>query len=350
VEGYDDQTARLGADDLARLAADAIGGAAPLGAYGFATSGDCELVIGSTTGIRASQRFTDVIVRVLAAGDGCSGSAEQASWAIGQVDAQEAGREAAEKAERTRGAVETEPGVYRAVLEPDAFAELLQWFGWDAFSGLALIEERSCLTGRLGSAWVDPKVSIVDDALNPRGLPKAFDFEGTPKQRVVLVEQGVARAVVWDRLSAARAGEGHTSTGHALPLADRFWGPLPLALEVGPGEAESTDALAELVGDGVYVTRLHYLSIVDPREGILTGMTKDGTFRIRDGRVSEPLVNLRFTIAVPELLAEVPGLTRTQTLVNQHEFYDDRYPQGALVPAIATARFNVTGTGARPGL
>ena len=76
---------------------------------------------------------------------------------------------------------------------------------------------------------------------------------------------------------------------------------------MAPGEAESTDELAELVGDGIYVTRLHYLGVVNPREGVITGMTRDGTFRIRDGKVAEPLVNLRFTVAMPELLADVPG-------------------------------------------
>jgi hypothetical protein len=83
---------------------------------------------------------------------------------------------------------------------------------------------------------------------------------------------------------------------------------------------------------------------------VITGMTRDGTFRIRDGRTAEPLVNLRFTIAVPELLADVPGLTRRRMLVGQTDYYDDRYPFGALVPAIATGRFNVTGVGSRPGL
>src|SRR5207244_12010347 len=106
----------------------------------------------------------------------------------------------------------------------------------------------------------------------------------------------------------------------------------------------------EDVGDGIYVTRLHYLGIVDPREGILTGMTRDGTFRIRDGKLAEPLVNLRFTVSVPELLADVPGLTRDVRLTNQTEFYDERYGSGALVPALATARFHVTGTGSAPGL
>src|SRR5262249_58777107 len=104
------------------------------------------------------------------------------------------------------------------------------------------------------------------------------------------------------------------------------------------------------VGDGIYVTRLHYLGIVNAREGVLTGMTKDGTFRIRDGKIAEPLVNLRFTISVPELLADVPGLTRDVKLVNLSDFYDERCAYAYRVPAMATASFNVTGTGSGPGL
>jgi predicted Zn-dependent protease len=79
-------------------------------------------------------------------------------------------------------------------------------------------------------------------------------------------------------------------------------------------------------------------------------MTRDGTFRIRDGKVAEPLMNLRFTVAVPQVLADVRGLTRETLLVNQSAFYDERYPHGALVPAIATGRFDVTGVGGPPGL
>jgi predicted Zn-dependent protease len=104
------------------------------------------------------------------------------------------------------------------------------------------------------------------------------------------------------------------------------------------------------VDDGIYITRVHYLGIVHPREGVLTGMTRDGTFRIRDGKIAEPLVNLRFTIAMPDMLADVPALTRDVTLVNQSDFYGERYPTGALVPAIATARFNITGNGSTPGI
>ncbi|MFN2467817.1 MAG: TldD/PmbA family protein [Gaiellaceae bacterium] len=350
VAGFDEATALLAPDDLARLAAGAIEAAGLLSAYGYVTSGACELAVASSTGLRAAQRFTDAAAITIAAADGRSGYAAQSASAVAAIDPAAVAREAAATAELTRAAGALEPGTYRAVLGPYAVAELLHWFALDTFNGLAFVEERGYLAGRLGEQVFDPGISIWDDALDTRGLPKAFDFEGTPKQRVALVEAGVARGVVWDRAAAARAGGTVRSTGHAGSPADRSFGPLPLALSVAPGEAESTDELAALVGDGIHVTRLHYLGIVDPREGILTGMTRDGTFRIRNGARAEPLVNLRFTVRVPEVLAEVPGLTRELTLVNLSDFYAERYAFGALVPGLATARFAVTGSGSGPGL
>jgi PmbA protein len=350
VEAFDEETAALGAEGQARLAGEAIEATRPFAAYGFFTSAVSELAVASSTGVSAHQRMTDATTLVIGAGEDVSGYAERTAWAAREVDPERVGREATEKAERTRGAESLEPGRYAAVLEPYALGELLQWFAWDSFSGLGILEERSALCGRLGEPIADPRVSIWDDALEPEGLPKAFDFEGVPKRRVALIEEGVARGVVWDRATAARSANGAVSTGHAPAPPSRIYGPLPSALSVAPGEAESVAELAELVGDGIYITRLHYLGIVNPREGVITGMTRDGTFRIRRGRIAEPLVNLRFTVAVPDLLAEVPGLTRGRRLVNQSQFYDERYPQGVLCPALATARFNVTGSGSGPGI
>jgi len=350
VDGHDEATARLGPDDQARRASAAIEAAGEMPVYGFFTSGESELAVVSSAGIEAEQRMTDAMALVIAADEGRSGYAEQTGWRADEVDPVAVARRATETAERTRGAAEIEPGHYRAVLEPYAFAELLENFAYDSFGALGLLEERGFLAGRIGDAVFDPTISIADDSLDPRGLPKAFDFEGTPKRRVELVSGGEARGVVWDRTTAARARDSAESTGHAPPLALRDYGPLPSALSVDGGDAESVDDLVELVGDGIYVTRLHYLSVVHPRDGVITGMTRDGTFRIRDGKIAEPLVNLRFTVAVPELLREVPGLTRSVSLVNANDFYGERYPRGTLVPAIATARFNISGIGSAPGI
>jgi PmbA protein len=348
IAGYDEETAALGSADQARLAEAAIAASGEFGLYGFFTSGVSEVAIASTTGLRAEERTTDATYLALAAVDGASGYATRTSWRAGDIDPAAVANEAVEKAARTRGAVDLPPARYRAVLEPYAIAELLFYSAFDMFNGLALLEERSWFAGRIGDRELDPKVTLVDDALDPRGLPQAFDFEGTPKERVVLVEEGTIRGPVWDRATAARAGRA--STGHGLPIDSRSFGAFATAVSMSPGEAESVEELAELVGDGIYVTRLHYLGVVNPREGVITGMTKDGTFRIRDGKVAEPVVNLRFTVSMPELLADVPGLTRDTLLVNQSDFYDERWAYGYRVPAIATACFNVTGSGAGPGL
>jgi len=347
IEGYDEETAALTPEELARLARAALDESGELGLYGYATCGTTALAVASTSGQRAEQRVTDSTVLVLAADDGASGYAEATSWRVGGLDPGAVAREAVAKALRTRDPQELEPAAYRAVLEPYAVAELLDYFAFDAFNGLGLVEERSYAAGKIGERVFDEQVTIADDPLDPRGLPRALDFEGTPARRVPLVEAGVLRGVVWDRTTAARTGR--ESTGHAPPPEYRMYGAIPASLSLAPGDA-SAGELAEAVGDGIHVTRLHYLGVVDPREGVLTGMTRDGTFRIRDGRPAEPLPNLRFTVAVPEVLGDVPALGRDLALVNRSDFYGERIARAALVPALATARFNVTGIGGGPGL
>ncbi len=350
VDGYDPETAELSPEDQARLAAEAIAAAGDFGLYGYFTSALTQIALASSTGLTAEQELTDAAVLSLAATDDASGWAEHTSWRVSDLEPAAITEEATSKAARTRDAQEIEPGTYPAVLEPYAVAELLRWFSYDSLGAQGFIEERSYFCDRIGEKLFDEQVTLMDNGLDPVSFPKSFDFEGTPRQPVTMIENGVARGVVWDRMTAARAGEGHESTGHAPPEDWRYYGPLPTGFDLAAGDADSVDELAERIGDGIYVTRLHYLGIIDSRGAVLTGMTRDGTFRIRGGKVAEPLVNLRFTVPMGDVLGEVPGLTSERMLVNLNELYGARYPFGALVPALATTKFQITGTGSGPGL
>ena len=350
VGGYDEATAALTPEDQAEAAAEAIAGAPDFGLYGYYTSGVTEVAVASTAGLAVSQAMTDVSVLALAASDDASGYAEATSWRASDLDPAAVAREAAEKAARTKSAAQIEPQTFRAVLEPYAISELLFYFAFTSLNALALLEGRSYLSGRLGEKLFDERFTLRDDGLDAETYPKAFDLEGVPKQPVLIVEDGVARDVVWDRRTAKQAGDGRVSTGHALAPPAQAFGPIPFNLAMSGGTAGSVDELAELVDDGIYVTRLHYLGVVDPREGIITGMTRDGTFRVEGGKVTTPVVNLRFTTSFPALVAGLLGLTEEPTLVNRSDFYDERYPFGTLVPAVATDSFTVVGTGSGPGL
>jgi predicted Zn-dependent protease len=349
VEGWDEATAALEPGEQARLAWEAIEAAGEARLFGYFTSGETELAVASSTGLAASQRLTDASLVALAASDDESGWAHACSWRVDGLDPESVARKAVDKARRTGGASEVSPGRYRAVLEPAALSDLLFAFAYSSINALALIEGRSYLSGRIGEKVFHESFTLLDDGRDPRGLPKAFDFEGTPKEPVTIVEDGVARDVVWDRRTAARAGDGRRSTGHALPAPAQGFGTIPMNLVVRPGDA-TVEELVERVGDGVYVTRLHYLSVVDGREGILTGMTRDGTFRIENGKLAKPLVNMRFTTSFPELARTLIGLSDQVTLVSTADFYGDRYPTGSVVPALATETFTIVGAGSGPGL
>jgi PmbA protein len=348
AEGFDEETAAQTPEEQAEQAAAAIAAAPDLGLYGYYTSGATEVAVASTTGHAVAQAMTDVSVLTLAAGEDVSGYAEATSWRASEIEPAAVAREAAEKAARTKGAGQIEPATFRAVLEPYAVSELLFYFGFTSLNALALLEGRSYLSGRLDEKLFSDAFTVWDDGLDPRGYSKAFDLEGVPKQRVLMVEDGVARDVVWDRRTGKQAGR--ESTGHGLSAPAQAFGPVPFNLSLAGGDAASVDELAERVGDGIYVTRLHYLGVVDPREGIITGMTRDGTFRVEGGKVTVPLVNLRFTTSFPALAAGLLGLTEAVTLVNRSDFYDERYPFGTLVPAAATEAFTIVGTGSGPGL
>jgi predicted Zn-dependent protease len=180
-------------------------------------------------------------------------------------------------------------------------------------------------------------VTIWDDGVDPTGLASPIDFEGVAKQRVDLIRNGIATAVVHDAATAARAGT--TSTGHALP-APNTWGPLPMNLFMLGGDS-SRDQMLSSMDRGIWVTRFHYVNPVHPKKAILTGMTKDGTFLVEHGRIVRPVINFRFTQSMPEALSSVQALTAETKLL------PGEYIGGYRVPAVKLGRFNFTGASRR---
>ena len=206
-----------------------------------------------------------------------------------------------------------EPGDYAVVLEPAATATLVEFLCYIAFNGKELIEGRSPLVGRLGEQVCDPRVTIVDDALTPLlpGVP--FDFEGVPKRRVTLIDKGVASGVVYDLASAHAAGT--ESTGHGLP-APNPEGAFPLHPCMAPGDTPAEDLVAGMER-GLLVTRFHYTNVLNPMDTTLTGMTRDGTFLVEDGRVTSGVHNLRFTQSIFDALSAVEDIGRETEVASE---------------------------------
>jgi predicted Zn-dependent protease len=201
-------------------------------------------------------------------------------------------------------------------------------------SGLALEEGRSFL--RPGERVTGEEVDLWDDGSDPSGLPMPIDWEGVPRRRVDIISKGVCTGVVHDLASARRAGV--ESTGHGLPAPNPV-GAWAVNLFMGGGQAESAEALASEIERGIWVTRLHYVNVVDPRRSSLTGMTRDGTFLIENGKVTRPIKDMRWTQSIMDAFAGVIAMTR-ETRIQPGDDYD--FTSSQRVPAVALKAFNFT--------
>jgi PmbA protein len=344
IAGWDAETAEL---DPARPAAAlraAFEGAAAAGleAFGLWTAGAVRTAIATSTGVRAADDVTDAFMKVVCRDtDGRSGYAAGTASAVADLDPAAIAARAAAHAPRGE-ALELGPGEYTVVLSPDAVGVLLEFAGYLAFNGLAHVEGRGALSGRLGEAVAAPSIALADAAAHPRTLRRSADAEGVPKREVALVADGVAQAVVHDIRSAAQAGDGARSTGHALEVGSAY-GPVPTNLVLAGGGAADEDALAAGVERGIYVTRLWYVNVVHERQALLTGMTRDGTFLIEDGKIGRPVRDVRFTDSVLRILEATEELTAEPVLVSEGEFYGRRFANGVVCPALRAQGFRVTG-------
>jgi predicted Zn-dependent protease len=344
-DGCDATTAKLEPGLAGRALKTAFDVAAGHGleAFGIWTAGVVETAIASTTGVRARDEVTDAFMKVICRdGAGRSGWSSQTAVRSGDLDPTGLAERAAAKVARVEP-VALDPGEYPVVLEAAAVGTLLDFLAYLAFNGLAHAEGRGALVGRLGTRVAAPVINLADAPRFTGTLPRAFDAEGVPKAPVPLVQDGVAHGVVHDTRSAARAGGAERSTGHALAPGGAPSGPHPTNLVLAGGGATDEQELVARVERGIYVTRLWYVNVVHPKQTLLTGTTRDGTFLIEDGKISRPLRDVRFTDSVLRILEATEALTAAQRLVSEAEFYGRRFATGVVCPALRAGGFRVTG-------
>jgi PmbA protein len=343
--GFDPATAALDPARAGEALAAAFDVCAQHGleAFGIWTVGAVETAIASSKGIRARDDVTDAYMKVIArSAGGRSGWGADAAVAARALDPSAIARRAAAKV--TAGeAVELEPGEYPVVLETDAVGTLLEFLGYLAFNGLSHAEGRGALDGRLGTRVAAPAINLSDSPRFTRTMPRAFDAEGVPKRPLPLIQDGIAHAVVHDTRSAARAGGGARSTGHALVPGGGGFGAMPTNLVlIGGGAADEAELVAP-IERGLYVTRFWYVNPVHEKQTLLTGTTRDGTFLIEDGQITRPVRDVRFTDSALRILEATEALTASQRLVCEADFYGRRFASGAVCPALRAAGFRITG-------
>lgn len=338
VAAFDEATWDASPALRAELVRRAVAEANRLGfnASGSLSTGGDEIWIRTTRGVDAHFRRTLVrFVTVILGKEAGSGYAEFTSTRIAEFRPEEVAGRALEKAARSEKRIPLEPGEYPVVLEEPAVATLIGMLASMGFSARAVLENRSFFCNRFGEKMVSELITLYDDALHPQTIPMPFDFEGVPKTRVYFFRKGVAEGVVHDSRTAKLMGT--KSTGHALPPAAAGFSPMPTHLVLEPGSATEAELLLGL-SRGLLVTRFHYARTVDPMRGIMTMMTRDGTFLVEEGRIVAAVEDLRVTESGLRALALVQAVGKDLALITGGEGFG-----ATLVPKLRIEKFAFTG-------
>ncbi|HXQ25376.1 MAG TPA: TldD/PmbA family protein [Candidatus Acidoferrales bacterium] len=272
-------------------------------AAGIFASGSSQSVMANSRGLFAHYEQTRAEFSVTILEANSSGWAKSNSPDVHKIDPEALAEKASDTAAGSRQPREISAGRYTTILSPSAVLDLVGFLFYD-FAGTAVLDKRSCLTGRMGKKVFGENITIWDDVYHPLQSGPAYDGEGLPRQKVLLVDRGVPKNLVYSRATAKKMKTKPTGHGFSLP---NEYGEAPMNLVFAGGD-KSIDEMVRTTDRGILVTRLWYIREVDPYEKILTGMTRDGTFLIEDGRIAGGIRNFRFNQSAIEMLANVEML------------------------------------------
>lgn len=339
VPAFFDTTANLDAAGRAEATMAVLGPSRRenLQAAGFLAQNAGSLAVANNRGLFGYHRstafgYTTTVRTADGTGSGWAGTSHN-DW--GQAHPSELAATALRKARDSRNPVAIEPGRYTVVLEPTAVANLVQLMA-GAMGARQADEGRSFFSkrgggNRIGEPVVDQRVTLFSDPWDPDLLAAPFGGDGQPNERVTWVENGVLRNLNYDRFWAQRQNVRPTGGGFGS-----FGGGGGGGLKMVGGEA-SLDDLIRSTDRGVLVTRFWYIRGLDPRTVLYTGLTRDGTFLIENGRVTRAVKNFRFNESPVTMLSNLEMLGRP-VRVSASESGD--IGGAIVVPAIKTRDFN----------
>ena len=299
-------------------------------AAGIFSTGAAVSAIANSKGLFASYRQSRAEFSITILEQDSSGWAKASAPDRDQIDPEALAQRASEKASASRRPKEVEPGRWTVILEPAAVLDLVGFLFYD-FAGTAVLDQRSCFTNRLGKQVMGENVTIQDDVTHALQSGPPFDGEGLPRQTVLLVDRGVPRHLVYSRATARKMKA--KPTGHGLPLPNQD-GEAPFNLVFAGGNT-SLETMIATTDHGILLTRLWYIREVDPYEKILTGMTRDGSFLVENGKISAGIRNFRFNQNILEMLSNVGQMSPAVRAAGEESFE-------MVVPAMKVRDFHFT--------
>lgn len=238
-----------------------------------------------------------------------SGYATKGYTDVRKLDVTAATKVAAQKAAASSDAKALEPGKYTVILEPAAGVVLLEYLG-QGMDARSTDEGRSFLSkpggaSKLGEKLMDERVTIYSDPAYPDMPTSVWNGDGRPQEKVTWIDKGVVKNLSYSRFWADK------KKVKAVPGPDGF---------IMEGGNQTLEQLIATTEKGILVTRLWYIRMVDPQSLLLTGLTRDGTFYIENGKIKFPVKNFRFNESPVIMLNNLDALGIPERVVSGESF------------------------------
>lgn len=229
---------------------------------------------------------------------------------------------------------ELEVGVYPSIFGHGALMELMFHFAL-ASSSASLISHQSPFKDKLGEQLFDKRFSISDSTEDPTHFgSQEFDFDGVPSPTINWLDEGIVKDFAYNMRYAKKLGVEGNGRSVGFPL---FRAP-----SVKAGQ-KSEQELISSIDNGVYVTNLWYTNYVNQPEGSLTGLTKDGLFKIENGEIVGSVKNMRFSDTLFSMFGNAEPSSDVKMKI--HSTYGNLYGLGAKLPSIKLDKFNFSSKG-----
>lgn len=334
LQHFDEATAAATPAERAEKVAAFVAAGSGMRAAGYCETVGHDVAFVNTAGHRAFGRYTRASIDGIQQIDGAAGSGHSTSQSIGDIDGGAVGSLAAHRARQGMDAFDLKPGEYEVVLAPECVGTLAMFLAYYGFNGKGHAEGQSFV--EIGKKQFDASINLHDDATDSRALGVGFDAEGTPRRRLDLVAAGVTKGLAHDRRTAAKAGVA--PTGHGDPGSE-VWGPLPTHVFLDHGDTPVDEMIAS-IDRGLYVATFNYCRVLDPKALSVTGLTRNGTFMIENGKITGAVTNMRFTQSFVAALEQ----GRVHGIGDDARFTDSEFGPGMMhVPSLHLEGWNFTG-------
>ncbi|NER37523.1 MAG: TldD/PmbA family protein [Oscillatoria sp. SIO1A7] len=321
---FDEATATMSPLERGEIVREGCDRAARVGATASGTFSNrvSLLAIGNSLGLRACGSSTEADFSYTIRIDNGSSWSNRTAWSASQLPIEEISERTIERALASRNPREIPPGVYPVVFDNAAFATLLPFIIW-SMDARAADEGRSFMSrtdesgqpagNRVGEEMFSPLVQVQRHPAHPLLQKNIFFDDGLGNRYLELIQDGVPQTLSYSRYWAQE--QNQEPTGYFYPIA----------------MAGSEQSLSDIVAQterGILVSRAWYVRYLNPRSLEVTGMTRDGTFLIEDGRIACPIKNLRFNQSLPDMLRDIDALSSVQRF------------GGLVVPGVRVKAFN----------